>query len=54
MKTHCDIVVEVRPNAIVTIGGNVSNSVSHTVVRTNPQGLIIAPSYFAVIRIGDE
>jgi hypothetical protein len=54
MKTHCDIVVEVRPNAIVTIGGNVSNSVSHTVVRTNPQGLIIAPSYFAVIRIGNE
>ena len=54
MKTHCDIVVEIRPNAVVTIGGNVSNSVSHTVVRTNPQGLIIAPSYFAVIRVGNE
>jgi hypothetical protein len=54
MKTHCDIVVEVRPNAIVTIGGNVSNSVSHSVVRTNQQGLITAPSYFAVIRVGNE
>jgi len=54
MKTHCDIVIEVRPNAVVTIGGNVSNSVSRTVVRANSQGQIIDPLYFAVIRVGQK
>ncbi|MFZ4986203.1 MAG: DUF2272 domain-containing protein [Blastocatellia bacterium] len=53
MLTHCDIVVEVRPGSIVTIGGNVSNSVSQTIVRTDPRGLVTQPGYFAIIRVGD-
>lgn len=52
MKTHCDIVVEVRPGSVVTIGGNVSNSVSQTIVRTDARGFVIAPGYFAIIRVG--
>jgi hypothetical protein len=51
MKTHCDIVTEVRPGRLVTIGGNVSNSVAQTMLRTNAGGLLGDPNYFAVIRI---
>jgi peptidoglycan hydrolase-like protein with peptidoglycan-binding domain len=52
MKTHCDIVTEVKPGSITTIGGNVSNSVSKTIVRTNANGYISEPVYFAVIKAG--
>jgi hypothetical protein len=52
MKTHCDIVTEVRPGSIVTIGGNVANSVSTTTVPTDAAGRITRPGYFAVIRVG--
>jgi len=51
-KTHCDIVTEVHPNALITIGGNVKNSVSKTRVSINTDGYINDPRYFAVIRIG--
>ena len=53
MKTHCDIVTEVRPRAIVTVGGNVSNSVKQKRLRTDPNGRIAEPDYFAVIRVGE-
>ena len=51
MKTHCDIVTDVQPGRLVTIGGNVSNSVSQTVPRTDARGFLSDPNYFAVIRI---
>jgi hypothetical protein len=54
MLTHCDIVTDVRPNRLMTIGGNVSNSVSMTPVATDAQGRIVSPNYFAVIKIGDR
>ncbi len=53
MKTHCDIVTSVTPNQLTTIGGNVSNSVSQTIVKTDAAGKIVSPGYFAVIRVGD-
>jgi len=52
MKTHCDIVTAVRPGWLLSVGGNVGNSVKATPVRTHPDGRIAEPGYFAVIRIG--
>jgi hypothetical protein len=51
MTMHCDIVTEVQPGSIVTVGGNVGGSVRERTVPTDPSGLITAPHYFAVIRI---
>jgi Uncharacterized protein conserved in bacteria (DUF2272)/Putative peptidoglycan binding domain len=51
MKTHCDIVTDLQPGRLVTIGGNVSNSVSQTAPRTDAGGFLSDPNYFAVIRI---
>lgn len=53
MKTHCDIVTGVRPGNIVTVGGNVNNSVAQKVVRTDTDGRIMAADCFAVIRVGE-
>ena len=53
-KTHCDIVTSVKPGKLITIGGNVGNSVSKTPVRINSSGYISQPEYFAVIRISDS
>lgn len=53
MATHCDIVVNVKPNSITTIGGNLSQSVGQGNVPTDAQGRISKPGYFAVIRVGD-
>ncbi len=52
-KTHCDIVTEVHANHLITIGGNVSNSVSKMVVPIGANGLVSKPCYFAVIRLSD-
>jgi hypothetical protein len=52
MKTHCDIVVEVRPKALTVIGGNVANSVTSRIVHTDDLGRVIEPNAFAVIRVG--
>ena len=52
MSTHCDIVTELRPGQLVTIGGNVSQSVKHTNVPINPDGFITKSGYFAVLRSG--
>jgi hypothetical protein len=50
-KTHCDIVTEAVFGKITTIGGNLSNSVSKTLVKTDERGHIKAPNYFAVIKL---
>ena len=52
MATHCDIVVEVQPGKLTTIGGNLSDSVRTTTVPTDGNGRISKPGYFAVIRVG--
>jgi peptidoglycan hydrolase-like protein with peptidoglycan-binding domain len=52
MKTHCDIVTEVRPGGLIAIGGNVANSVSQKTLRTDAGGRLADPNYFAVIRVG--
>jgi hypothetical protein len=53
MKTHCDIVTEVRPGRLVTVGGNVNNSVAQKTPRIDANGRIAEPNYFAVIRVGE-
>jgi hypothetical protein len=50
-KTHCDIVTEVKPGQVTSIGGNVSNSVKATVVPTDSGGHISDSRYFAVVTI---
>jgi hypothetical protein len=50
--THSDIVTEVKPGEIVTIGGNVDNAVSKTVVTTDADGHVNQALYFAVIKVG--
>ncbi len=50
-KTHCDIVTEVHPSHLITIGGNVRNSVSKTIVPIDANGFINKSGYFAVIRL---
>jgi peptidoglycan hydrolase-like protein with peptidoglycan-binding domain len=52
MQTHCDIVTAVRPGHLLTVGGNVNNSVAQKTLRTDANGFITDPEYFAVIRIG--
>ena len=52
MHTHCDIVVDVQPGKLLTVGGNVSDSVKSTPVNINASGLITSSGYFAVIRVG--
>ena len=54
MKTHCDIVTEVRPRSILTVGGNVNNSVAQKTLRTDANGTMAEPDYFAVIRIDSQ
>jgi hypothetical protein len=54
MATHCDVVTDVQPNRLTTIGGNVSQSVARTMVSTDARGLITSPGYFAVIKVGDS
>lgn len=39
-KLHCDIVVEKSGNTLASIGGNVRNSVSKTVITLKPDGLL--------------
>jgi hypothetical protein len=51
MFTHCDIVTEVRPGSLTVVGGNVNNSVAQKTRRTDANGRIAEPNYFAVIRI---
>lgn len=52
MSTHCDIVTEVRPGQLTTVGGNVSDSVKRTMVRTDSGGFVNQSGYFAVVKMG--
>jgi peptidoglycan hydrolase-like protein with peptidoglycan-binding domain len=52
MHTHCDIVVDVQPGKLITVGGNVSDSVKSTPVTVDASGFISGSGYFAVIRVG--
>lgn len=53
-KSHCDIITEVRENEATSIGGNVSNSVTKTIVPITKDGFIDKnrdkKSYFVVIK----
>ena len=51
--SHCDIVVAVESGQIETIGGNLSDSVKRQTVATNGSGRVIAPGYYAILRVGD-
>lgn len=50
-KSHCDLVVAVRPGEIDVIGGNVADSVTLKTLKTNPGGLLIDTNnrWFAVL-----
>ena len=50
-KTHCDIVTEVNKGEIVTIGGNVGDSVSKTKVPLDKTGHIAKAHYFVIIKV---
>ena len=50
--SHCDVVVKVQPGQLITVGGNVSNSVSDTSVSINSVGRVIQSRYYAVVRAG--
>lgn len=50
--SHCDIVVEVQPGQIKTIGGNLSDSVRQNTVRTDANGRVNVAGYYAVVRVG--
>jgi hypothetical protein len=50
--SHCDIVVDVQPRQIKTIGGNLSNSVRQNTVATDANGRVTAAGYYAVVRVG--
>ncbi len=52
--SHSDIVVQVLPGKLITIGGNISNSIAKTVVRTNSRGLISNNNYFAIIKVNQK
>ena len=51
MATHSDVVVAVEPGRLVTIGGNVSDSVGRTMVPIDANGFVQAQGYFAVIKV---
>ncbi len=50
-KTHCDIVVGIEAGQLLTIGGNVSHSVSQTKASINKDGFISNSAYMAVVTI---
>lgn len=51
-KSHCDIVVAVKRNQIEVVGGNVADSVTKKILRTDSKGKLIDKNYnwFAVIK----
>lgn len=51
-KSHCDLVVDIdrRNRKLVTIGGNVSNSVSKTLYDIDEKGRVITPKVHAILR----
>ena len=51
-KSHCDIVVSTKGNQIEVIGGNVNQSVTKKILRTDSKGRLIDDNYkwFTVIK----
>lgn len=50
-KSHCDIVVQVAKDHVLTIGGNVGQSVRHTKYAINSNGLLTGKgNVYAVLR----
>lgn len=49
-RSHCDLVVDVRGGKATTIGGNVSNSVSKTMVDLDKDKKLVDDKYFVVIK----
>jgi peptidoglycan hydrolase-like protein with peptidoglycan-binding domain len=50
--SHCDIVTAVQPGKLTIVGGNVSNTVGQKTISIDSRGLITAPRYYAVVRVG--
>ncbi|WP_425148721.1 DUF2272 domain-containing protein [Deinococcus sp.] len=54
-KSHCDVVVEVQPERLVVMGGNVGNTVGRKIIRTDPRGLLLLDGrqsqYYAVLAL---
>ncbi len=50
--THCDVVTAVEGNKLLTIGGNVSDSVKMTPVDIDGNGRVTDLRYFAVVKVG--
>jgi hypothetical protein len=48
--SHCDVVVEVHKDHIVTMGGNVSNQIKRNVVKTKNGYVDYREGYFAIIQ----
>jgi hypothetical protein len=54
MLTHCDVVTDIQPGQLLTIGGNVGSkpgTVGRKSVPTDADGFVTKP-YFAVIKVG--
>jgi len=51
-KSHCDIVVSTKGNQIEVIGGNVNQSVTKKILKTNSKGILLDSSknWFTVIK----
>ncbi len=47
--SHCDLVVDIKAGQAITIGGNVSNSVTKTIYPLNAAGYVSNPSVHAVL-----
>lgn len=52
--THCDVVTAVESGRLLTIGGNVSDSVKMTKVDVDENGRVTDPRYFAVVKVGSS
>jgi N-acetyl-anhydromuramyl-L-alanine amidase AmpD len=55
---HCDVVTDVGPNAIITIGGNVNNSVAQKTIPTDARGFLPEKArdgcrFIAVLKVRD-
>ncbi|MCA9994682.1 MAG: DUF2272 domain-containing protein [Anaerolineales bacterium] len=56
-SSHCDIVTKINATSIVVTGGNVGDSVSNTIIKTDDHNLIVTPAGSmrrAIIRILSE
>ncbi|MEZ4445836.1 MAG: DUF2272 domain-containing protein [Polyangiaceae bacterium] len=53
MATHGDIVISVSPGQLVSIGGNLGNSVQKRTVKLDETGHLTGSGHFAVIQVGD-